>query len=117
MPLIDENRRLDGIAGANNEWQSAFDGISEWISIHDNNFRIVRANKALAEALHTTPEALVGEYCYDVICSSHQACSGVRKSWYSRQACTKSRGYFYHGGQGHAPWPPKGQLPCWTTSS
>ena len=58
------------------EWQAAFDGVSEWISIHDSDFRIVRANKALADALHTTPAELVGEFCYKAICRSSQECFG-----------------------------------------
>jgi PAS domain-containing protein len=61
---------------AANEWQAAFDSISEWISIHDMDFKIVRANRALAEALHTTQEALIGQHCYSVICHSSQPCFG-----------------------------------------
>lgn len=73
--LIDENRCMNAGDGVK-EWQAAFDGISEWISIHDRDFKIVRANKALAEALHTTWEALIGEHCYNVICHSNQPCFG-----------------------------------------
>lgn len=75
MHAIDENRQLSEV-GRVQEWQAAFDGISEWVSIQDREFKIVRANKALADALHTTPEALVGEYCYKAICHSDQPCFG-----------------------------------------
>ena len=59
VQVIDDNLRLDGAYEAS-EWQAAFDSVSEWVSIHDKNFKIVRANKALAEALHTRPEAAGG---------------------------------------------------------
>ena len=73
--LIDENRRLDGIAGEN-EWQAAFDGISEWISIHDKDFRIVRANKALAEALQTRRKRWSGNTAITPSAARNQTCSG-----------------------------------------
>jgi PAS domain S-box-containing protein len=73
-PVKGKKSRNSGINGVNG-WLAAFDEISELICINDKEFRIVRANMALAEALHTRPEALVGKYCYEVICGDEQPCT------------------------------------------
>lgn len=79
MQVIDDNLRLNGVYEAR-EWQAAFDSLSEWVSIHDKDFKIVRANKSMAEALHTSPKALVGQYCYNVICHAAKPCLGCPKN-------------------------------------
>jgi len=37
---------IANIERAKREWESTFDAVSDLISIHDNKFRIIRANKA-----------------------------------------------------------------------
>ena len=62
-----ENARLyEVVARSKREWEATFDAIADGISIHDADFRIVRANRALAERLGTTPRALVGRTCYEL---------------------------------------------------
>jgi PAS domain S-box-containing protein len=62
-----ENARLFGdVEQAKVEWEATFDAIGDGISIHDRDFRPVRANRALTERLGTTPEALVGHTCYEL---------------------------------------------------
>lgn len=46
------------------EWEDAFDAVPDLVAVIDNNFRIVKANRAMAERLHLTQEACVGEICY-----------------------------------------------------
>jgi PAS domain S-box-containing protein len=49
------------------EWKTTFDSITDMISIHDKDNRIVRTNKALADLLKTTPKELIGKSCHEVI--------------------------------------------------
>jgi PAS domain S-box-containing protein len=49
------------------EWRTTFDSITDLISIHDKNNRIVRVNKAMADVLKTTPKELVGKFCHEVM--------------------------------------------------
>jgi len=49
-----------------NEWRETFDAISEFVSVHDPDFKIIRANRALADHLGKTPQELVGKYCYEL---------------------------------------------------
>jgi PAS domain S-box-containing protein len=49
------------------EWRTTFDSITDLISIHDKDNRIVRVNKAMADLLKTTPQQLVGKFCHEVM--------------------------------------------------
>ena len=49
------------------EWRTTFDSITDLISIHDKDNRIVRGNKAMADLLKTTPQQLVGKLCHEVM--------------------------------------------------
>jgi len=69
------------VAQAEREWAETFDAITDGISIHDTDFRIVRANRALAEKLGVTPQALIGRPCYKLFhCSDApmESCPHVR---------------------------------------
>ena len=49
------------------EWQTTFDAIVDMVSIQDKDFRLVRVNKAYADAVGIKQEELKGKYCYAVI--------------------------------------------------
>lgn len=55
------------LSQAAKEWQSTFDSISDMISIHDRDFKLVRVNKAFADAFHKTPDDFVGKHCYEIM--------------------------------------------------
>ena len=48
-------------------WEQAFDAISDLTAIVDNDHRIVRVNRAMAERLGMTPEECVGQKCHVLI--------------------------------------------------
>ncbi len=52
------------------DWERTFDSVPDLIAILDEKHRIVRANKAMAEALGMTPEQCIGLPCYKYV---HQA--------------------------------------------
>jgi PAS domain S-box-containing protein len=49
------------------DWKRVFDAVPDLIAIIDNKCRIVRANKAMAARLGTTPEDCAGLNCYRVV--------------------------------------------------
>ncbi|MEW5867707.1 MAG: PAS domain S-box protein [Chloroflexota bacterium] len=51
-------------ASLGNAWSSAFDALPDLIALIDTDYRILRANQAMAQALETTPEALAGQTCF-----------------------------------------------------
>lgn len=47
------------------EWEDTFDVINDAITIHDDTFRIVRANRAACELLGTTMEGILTHRCFE----------------------------------------------------
>jgi PAS domain S-box-containing protein len=56
----------EAIKHAAEEWRNTFDSISDAISIHDREFRILRANKAFADIFHMKPSQIIGKHCYEL---------------------------------------------------
>jgi PAS domain S-box-containing protein len=64
-----ELERLQKVAAleeAAEEWQRTFNMMSDMVTIHDPEFRIVRANRAAARAFGCEPEDMIGKPCYQV---------------------------------------------------
>jgi PAS domain S-box-containing protein len=53
---------------AKDDWERTFEAVPDAIVLLDLEFRIVRANKAMAVKLGITPEECVGLTCYGTIC-------------------------------------------------
>ncbi|GAG83509.1 unnamed protein product, partial [marine sediment metagenome] len=49
------------------EWRTTFNSITDMVSIHDKDFKIVRANKAFAGALKMKPGEIIGKNCHELI--------------------------------------------------
>jgi len=47
------------------DWERTFDAVPDLIIILDTNFRIIKANKAMADKLGMTPDEAVGLTCYE----------------------------------------------------
>jgi two-component system NtrC family sensor kinase len=58
---------LGKVETAKREWELTIDSIEEGIMMVDEDCRIMRTNHALAKWLNTTPNDLVGQYCYRVV--------------------------------------------------
>ncbi len=52
------------IAQASKEWRSTFDTIPDLIAILDTDYRIIRANRAMTDALKVSPLEALGLTCY-----------------------------------------------------
>jgi len=65
---ITERQQAEGkIKQAAEEWRATFDSITDLVSIHDKDFRLVRVNKAFANALKMEPAELIGRTCYELV--------------------------------------------------
>jgi PAS domain S-box-containing protein len=62
--ITQRNQLLAQIADAEQEWEETFNTINDAITIHDQNFTIVRANRAAAEMLGQPLDALLGQKCF-----------------------------------------------------
>ena len=69
---IERKRREQEIKNAAKAWRTTFDSITDFIAILDKDFKILRVNKALANAYGVKPQELVGKTCYQVYeCTEH----------------------------------------------
>jgi PAS domain S-box-containing protein len=49
------------------EWSTTFDSISDLVSIHDPDFRLVGVNRAFAATLNMKVEDIIGRRCYELV--------------------------------------------------
>jgi two-component system, NtrC family, sensor kinase len=71
-------------------WESTFDAIHDPVSIIDKQYRIQRANLALAARVGVDIRNVIGRHCYDVFAGRDAPCEGcpaaeaMRKDWQAR---------------------------------
>lgn len=63
--ITEEKQAEEGLLRAKEDWENTFDAITDMVMLLDNTHRIIRVNKAVAEALKVTKESLVGKKCYE----------------------------------------------------
>jgi PAS domain S-box-containing protein len=67
---------FESITKAKKAWETTFDSMTDAVSVHDADHKIVRVNRAMAELLGSTKEDLAGKKCYEVI---HKLDSPIRQ--------------------------------------
>ena len=65
--ISERKQAEEKIKHAAEEWRITFDSITDLVSIHDKNFRLVRVNKAFANSLKMEPSELIGKTCYELV--------------------------------------------------
>jgi PAS domain S-box-containing protein len=65
--ITEQNKTEKKLEQAAQEWRTTFDSITDLISIHDKDNRIIRVNHAVADLLKTTPQELIGKFCREVM--------------------------------------------------
>jgi len=64
---ITEEKHIEAaLLQAKEDWENTFDAITDMVMLLDNRHRIIRVNKAVAEALKVTKDSLVDKKCYEV---------------------------------------------------
>lgn len=48
------------------DWASTFNTMTDLVSVHDSDFKVIRVNQALCDFLGMEPEQIIGRYCYQV---------------------------------------------------
>ncbi len=49
------------------KWHGSFDVVTDAVSLHDNNFNILKVNKSFGQTFNITPSEAVGRKCYELI--------------------------------------------------
>jgi PAS domain S-box-containing protein len=65
---IDERRKAEeALRRAKEEWERTFDSMPDLVAILDDQHRVVRANKAMAQRLGAEPDECIGLHCYEAV--------------------------------------------------
>ena len=65
---IHERQKIqDELVYASLQWSNTFNTISDFVSVHDRDMKLVRVNKALADLVGKGAEELIGQHCYEVM--------------------------------------------------
>lgn len=67
VDITERIKAEDALKKAKVDWERTFDSVPDLIAILDNNHKILRANKSMAQALKTTPEQAIGLNCYTCV--------------------------------------------------
>jgi two-component system, chemotaxis family, CheB/CheR fusion protein len=62
--ITGRKRAEEAIARAKDEWERTFDSVPDLIAIMDDQHRIIRINRAMAERLGTDPAHCIGKKCF-----------------------------------------------------
>ena len=64
--ITQRKKMEEAIRHAAEEWRRTFDSMSDGISIHDRDYKILRANKAFADIFSMKPSQIIGMNCYEL---------------------------------------------------
>jgi PAS domain S-box-containing protein len=67
VDITERKRMEEELVRSKDEWVETFNLIPDLIAILDDQHRIVRANKAMAEKLCTSPDEISGLHCYECV--------------------------------------------------
>jgi len=65
--ITEREQREEARKRAAEEWEATFNSIKDLVSIQNIDYRIVRVNKAYADAFGKSPEDFKGKLCYEII--------------------------------------------------
>ncbi|MBF0519219.1 MAG: response regulator [Nitrospirae bacterium] len=76
-----------------NEWEITFNCVSDMLSIHNKEYKIIRCNKAFIETFKFNPDAPDSKPCNEMFnCQEERDCLNV-KTYGSKSACMKEMYY------------------------
>ncbi len=65
--ITERIQNMEALANSKRLWEDTFNAVQDYIAVHDREYRIMNANKALLDKLGLTREELVGRRCYELI--------------------------------------------------
>jgi PAS domain S-box-containing protein len=65
--ITERKQTEEKIEKAAEEWRTTFDSITDFVSICDKDFRLIRVNKAFADVVKMKPKKLIGKPCYEIV--------------------------------------------------
>lgn len=77
LALIIERKQFEEeVTQARDEWEQTFEAVGDMVMIINNNYQILKINKAMAKRLGGPPEHFVGGRCYHLLHESNAPVAG-----------------------------------------
>ncbi len=57
-----------------NYWETAFDAISDFVSLHTTDHKIVKANKSVCDNVNIPIGQIIGKPCYEILFGTETIC-------------------------------------------
>jgi PAS domain S-box-containing protein len=67
LDVTDRKKAEEALDRANQEWERTFNAISDGIMVLDDQHKVIRANKAMAETFGMTERDLIGRLCFELV--------------------------------------------------
>ncbi|MFC2047541.1 SpoIIE family protein phosphatase [Chloroflexota bacterium] len=58
------------------EWKTTFHSISDLLSVHDEDMRIVKVNETLCDFFKMKPDEIIGKHCYEIFHGTNEPLPG-----------------------------------------
>jgi nitrogen-specific signal transduction histidine kinase/FixJ family two-component response regulator len=71
---IEKIKLLEIVEQGSREWESTFDAISDLVTVIDENFTLIKANRATEKITHQRVEKVIGKKCYEVLANRKTPC-------------------------------------------
>jgi len=65
--VTERKKAQESLDRANQEWERTFNAISDLVMVLDDRHKILRANKAMADALGMTEQEVIGKSCFELV--------------------------------------------------
>jgi PAS domain S-box-containing protein len=65
--ITERKRSEEAVRQGKEDWEQTFNTVPDFMAILDDQHRVVRANRAMAERLGVTTEQCIGLHCYEVV--------------------------------------------------
>lgn len=89
---VENLRLLDQILRSHRQWTNTFDSIQDAVLLHDGEFHIMKANRALLQRVHREPAEVIGKTCEAVL-------PGNREPWKDCPYCNVESEHGLHEGK------------------
>ena len=86
---VENFRLVEQILRSHRQWSNTFDSIHDCVLVHDSNFRVMKANRALLQRLGKAAADLMEHACEEVL--PHDS------AWKDCPYCSHSGDFFYEG--------------------
>ncbi len=74
--ITERKKTEEKLKQAAKEWSDTFDAITDLVFIQDKDFKIIKVNKAFADALKVKPDDIIGKKCYEILHKSNKPWPG-----------------------------------------